>query len=46
MGPVKGEDNTPVTVLQSIDTIATLRQMDEFELRDQVRTNFRTLFGI
>lgn len=46
MGPVKGEDNTPVTVLQSITTIAALKGISEQEARETVRENFRRLFGI
>eukprot|EP00981_Chlorochromonas_danica_P000597 scaffold138_cov178-Ochromonas_danica.AAC.3 len=46
MGPVKGEDNTPWTVKQSVATIAQIKGLTEEEVRSQIRTNFRTLFGI
>ena len=46
MGPFKGEDNVPTTVLLSIDTIATLKNVEVDSMRDIVRSNFRTLFGL
>ncbi len=46
MGPVKGEDNIPSTVIQSIDTIANLRGMPSEELRSIVRKNYQDLFGV
>lgn len=46
MGPVRGVDNTPDTVTQSIETIAKLRNIPEETLRETVRENFRTLFSL
>jgi TatD DNase family protein len=46
MGPVRGVDNTPDTVIQSIETIAKMRGMEADELRDIVRDNFRRLFSL
>ncbi len=46
MGPVKGEDNTPKTVIDSIETIARLKNMDPNDVRTTIRGNFRTLFGL
>jgi TatD DNase family protein len=45
MGPLKGVDNTPDTVIESIQTIAQLKKMEPDEIKQIIRNNFRTLFG-
>ena len=46
MGPVKGVDNTPDTVIQSIDTIAKIKNIDSETCRQAIRENYRQLFGL
>jgi TatD DNase family protein len=46
MGPVKGENNTPITVTQSIATFAACRNLPEEEVLRQVRQNFKDLFSL
>lgn len=46
MGPVKGQDNRPVTVLQAVETIAKLKNKSADEMKEIIRTNFHDLFGI
>jgi TatD DNase family protein len=45
LAPTRGVDNTPVTVIESIEVIAKLRNMGMEEFRAVVRNNYRTLFG-
>lgn len=44
MGPVRGVDNDPTTVIESIEVIAQIRGVSAEEMKAQVRENFRTLF--
>lgn len=46
MGPVKGENNTPITVTQSIATFARIRDVSEEEMCRQIRQNFKDLFSL
>lgn len=46
MGPVSGERNDPTTVSQTIPIVARIKGSTEMKVRDIVRDNFRTLFGI
>lgn len=45
MGPVKGEDNVPHTVVEGIVKMAELRGISVEEMRDIVRNNYKDLFG-
>lgn len=46
MGPVKGEDNDPTTVIQTIETLASIKGCSIEEATMQIRNNFKTLFEL
>lgn len=46
MGPRRGEDNTPVTVLESVRTLAEIRGLAIDEMTQTIRRNFRALFDL
>lgn len=45
MGPVRGEDNVPHTVVEGMKKIAEIRGVSIEEMRDQIRSNYKDLFG-
>lgn len=45
MSPVRGKNNVPHTVVEGVQAIADLRGVSEEEMREQVRSNYRDLFG-
>lgn len=46
MGPVRGMDNDPTTVIQTVEVMAGIRQCSAEEMRRQIRSNFRALFNL
>ena len=46
MGPVRGMDNDPTTVIQTVEFMAGIRQCSIEEIRLQIRSNFRALFNL
>ena len=46
MGPVRGMDNDPTTVIQTVEAMAGIRQCSIEEIRLQIRSNFRALFNL
>ncbi len=46
LGPEKGLRNDPRSVRRGIAIMATVKRIGEEEMRDTIRANFRTLFGL
>jgi len=46
MGPVRGVDNDPTTVIQTVDAMAQIRQCSSEDVRHQIRSNFKDLFRL
>jgi Tat protein secretion system quality control protein TatD with DNase activity len=46
MGAIKGQTNDPTTVIESIETIATIKNLSTLEMKNIVRNNFLTLFNL
>ena len=46
LGPVKGQRNDPRNVRRGIAIMAVVKRIDERKMRDMIRANFKTLFGL
>jgi len=46
MGPDKGERNDPSTVPRGVTAIALAKGLEESFVKEAIRNNFRTLFGL
>ena len=46
LGPEKSQRNDPRNVRRGVAIMATVKRIDEGEMRDTIRENFRTLFGL